>query len=183
MRPPGLAEGDLAGDVSDFRVGQATDEFAEGIRLPDRTCIGERDDVCVHGAHRLVLGRHLAPARTADEPHPSVPLGEPLDECVHAVGGRVRGDDDLEPTRVVLRQKALDDLLDDRLLVVRRDHDRDTRRDVLRRHTHPPQGGERRHEERVAHMRPEDRAEAGPEEDLEDDHRGADRTRADLQGI
>ena len=69
------------------------------------------------------------------------------------------------------------------LLVVRRDHDSDARRDVLLRHAHPPHGGERRDEERVAHMRPEDRAEAGPEEDLEDDHRGADRTRADLQGI
>jgi hypothetical protein len=183
VRPLGLAEGDSAGDVPDVRVAEVADELPEGIRLPDRTCIGEGDDLRVDGAHRLVLGRDLATARAADEPHAAVPLGEPFDECLHAVGGGIGGDEDLEPARVVLRQEALDEPLDDLLLVVRRDHDRDARRDVLLRHAHPSHGGESRHEERVTHMRPEDRAEAGPEEDLEDDHRGADRTRADLQGI
>jgi hypothetical protein len=124
-----------------------------------------------------------AAARAAEEPDAPVPPGELLDQGVHPVRGAVRGDDDLDPALVVLGEQALDEAGDHALLVVRGGDDGDARRLVALRHAVPAHGRERRHEERIGHVRPEDRAERGPEDNLENDHRGADRTRADLQGI
>ena len=135
-----LAKGDLARHVADLRIGQAPDEHPQRVGLPDGACVGEGDDVGLDGPDRCVLRSHLAAARAAEEPDAPVPPGELLDQGVHPVRGAVRGDDDLDPARVVLGEQALDEAGDHALLVVRGGDDGDARRLVALRHAVPEHG-------------------------------------------
>ena len=119
-------------------------------------------------ADGAVLRGHLAAARIADHAR----AGR-LGELLRPVGGRVGGDDDLEPVgRVVELAEIRHAPLDHRLLVVRRDDHGDGRQRLLvGEHRPRAHARERPRRERVRGVRPHERARRSPEEDLCNRHR------------
>ena len=98
-----------------------------------------------------------------------VARGGLLDELVRPVGRAVRGDDDLEAlARVVEREQVLEPPRDDRLLVVRRDDERDRRLDLPPRDRPRAEPREQPHRRRVPRVRPRERPQRAPEERLRD---------------
>ena len=117
----------------------------------------------------MVLRRHLAPARAADEPDAAV--SEALDELVGPVGGGVGGDDELQPVPgIVELEQVLQPPLDHGLLVVGGDDHGYARQLGALADGPGAQAGRRSCCERIAEVRPRERAERGPEENLDDDH-------------
>ena len=121
----------------------------------------------------------LPPRGNAQEPHALVPRGHLGSTMrVGRVGRRVRRDHDPEPVlRVVEREQVFEPSADHRLLVVRRHDHRDARRGVRARDGPRPQARQDGGEQRVAGMRPADRAQGSPEKALRD-HGGHASTRA-----
>ena len=163
-----IAQVEPAEGVRDIGIGEVADQHPQRIRRPGRVRVGEGDDLGVGLAHGAVLRGHLAATIVDDQPHAR---RESLDELVRPVGRRIRGDDELELLGgVVEREQVLEPPLDDRLLVVRGDDHADRRLDCVAAHATSPQARERRGSDGVAHMRPEERAHRGPEDDLHRDH-------------
>ena len=166
--PSSGLEVEPSADVRDVRVGEGADELPERVGRPGAVRVGEGDDVALRLADGAVLRGHLAAARIADHAGAGG-----LGELLRPVGGRVGGDDDLDPVgRVVELAEIRHAPLDHRLLVVGGDDHGDRRQGVLvgehrpRAHTR-----ERPRRERVRGVRPHERARRSPEEDLCDRHR------------
>ena len=128
----GRLEHEPPAHVRDLRVGEVGDELPQRVGSPRRVRVGEGDDLARRLAHGAVLSRDLAAARVDDQAHA---VAEALDELVRAVGGGVRGDDELELVgRIVEREQVLEPALDHRLLVVRGDDDGHRRLDRVSTH-------------------------------------------------
>ena len=172
VRALGRAQLQAAADVGDACIGERRDQLAQGIGLPLAVGVRERQHVHVgERAHGHVLGVHLPAARRAHELDP--PLGEAPHDLVRVVARGVRGDDDAqELARVVQRKRVLELGGDHVVLVVGRDHERDARPEALvgtRRAR--AQARERRDEDRVERVRPDEGGERRPEDHFEDEHR------------
>ena len=168
VRAVGSLEHEPPADVGDVRVGEVGDELPQRVGRPGRVRVGEGEDLAARLAHGPVLGGDLAAARVHDQPHA---ISEALDELVRAVGRGVGGDDDLEPVgRIVEREQVLEPPLDHGLLVVGGDDHRHVGLDRLLAHAPRADTCERRRRERVDGVRPEERSEREPEEELEHQH-------------
>ncbi len=177
VRPVGLLVEVPPADVGDFRIRKVADELAQGVFAPARVRVGEREDLAARRANSAVLRGRLAGARHRLETHAGLPSGGRLHELVRVVGRGVGDDHDLELVRrIVERQEVLQPLLDDDLLVVRRNDERDRRLDVFLADgstPHPRQEGGR---EWITDVRPAERSQRAPEERLPD-HSGNRRPR------
>ena len=110
----------------------------------------------------------MPPRSLHDQPHAR---REALDELVRAVGRSVGGDDELELLGgIVEREQVLEPPLDHGLLVVGGDDHRHRRLDRLGSHRPRPHAREQADDERVERVRPDERAEREPEDDLDRDH-------------
>ena len=164
-RAAGIREPEPAADVGDIRIGEAADERAEGVGLPEGVGVREGDDLALRPGHRGVLRGHLALPGPGEQAHTRVLPGDRLDGRVGPVRRAVGGDDDLDALgRVVEREQVLQATCDHALLVVRGDDDRDLGRLVLPADRPRPETRERGRRERVARVRPGERAGADPEE-------------------
>ena len=172
VRPVGGLVRRSPGDVADRRIGEAADELPQRVALPERIRIGEGDDLPARLPDTPVLRRDLASALAADELDARVLGGEPLDDLVRPVGRSVGGDDDLDQlTRVVEVEQVPNAPLDHVALVVCRDDDAHRGLDLAG--IDPPAAHARGQSrcQRVAHVRPDERGEREPEQDLGDEHR------------
>ena len=160
----------LAGDHAHLGVGVRPDDAAHRVGVPDGVGVAHADDLAGRLPGRPVERRHLAAARADQQLHTAV--GVALDDLVGAVARRVGRDDDLHQLpRVVQRQRVVQLALDHRLLVVGGDQERHRRQDVRSGNGTRPHAREQGDEQRVADVRPDDRPEAHPEHDLEqEDH-------------
>ena len=175
VRPGGVLQAQAAADVGDLGVGEAGDELPERVGRPARVRVGEGDDLALGLAHGAILGGDLAAARAVEQPDARLAGGDGLDELVRAVARGVGGDDQLELLRrIVEREQVLEPPLDHALLVVGGDDHGDRRlaRGVLR-HTALAHPGKRAGRERIADVRPGERAERAPEERLRQRHRAS----------
>ena len=106
-----------------------------------------------------MLSRHLPLARALEKANAQVLGGNLADDGVGEVGRAVGRDDDFEPlSRIVECQRVLDAAADHRLLVVRRDHQRNGRRLLRLAHGPRPHARQHAHRERIARVRPAERA-------------------------
>ena len=161
----------LATHVRHLRIGEASNQQPQRVRLPGRVRVRERHDLRVRLPHREVLRCDLPAARTAQQRDARLPRSERLDQRIGPVGRRIRGDDHVEELgRVVLREQILEPALDHRLLVVGGHDHRHARRPVGRGDRSPAHAREQSRGERIADMRPDDQSGAHPEHDLEDEH-------------
>jgi hypothetical protein len=154
------------------RVGERRHELAQRIGIPLDVGVAEGHDLARRLAHRPVLGRDLAAPLALDQPH--APVLEAGDDGMRRVGGRIRGDDDLQlPGRVVEGEDVLELAGDHVLLVVGRDDQADRRQDRGAPRRARMQARERGDGGRVAEVRPDQRGQARPEDDLDrQDHAG-----------
>ena len=160
-----------AADVRDLGVGERANQLGERVRRPRRIGVGERQDLAVRLANRPVLRGDLAGARAANQPYAGLAGHDRLDQLVGAIVRRVRGDDDLEPVgRVVEGEQVFEPPLDHRLLVVGGDDHRHARRGRLPANGSAPDAGGEGRRQWIRGVRPDERAERGPEDDLDDDH-------------
>ena len=160
-RPVGPLELEPAADVADVGIGEAADELPERIGSPGRVRVRERHHLARQVGDDCVLRGRLALARPARDADPRIARGQGFDRRVGAVRGSVRGDDDLESVgRVVELEQVLDAPTDHVLLVVRRHHDGDGGRHVVLANRAGTPAGQCVGGERVAHVRPGERARA-----------------------
>ena len=104
--PGGVGQDEPPADVRDVRIGEGADEQAERVRRPHRVRVAERDDLGGALAHRPVLGRHLAAARAAQQPHARLARRDRLDELVRAVAGGIGRDHDARAAQAGSRARA-----------------------------------------------------------------------------
>ena len=179
VRAVGALEPELAADVPDLRIGEVAGEQPQRVRLPFAVRVRERHDLARRPAHGSVLGRDLALARALQQLHARVLGCDLADDPVREVGRTVRRDDDLEPVlRVVESERVLDPPPDDRLLVVRGDHEGDGRRLVGLPYGPWPNAREHAHRERVPGVRPRQGAQRAPEQRPRDHAASNSRTSA-----
>ena len=155
---------ELPAHVADLRVAEAADELPQRVGLPARVRVGERDHLGIGLGHGAVLRGRLPGALHAQELHVRRARGELLDDLVGAVGRAVGRDDDLESLRrVVELEEVLDAARDHVLLVVGRDDHGHVGSRVVLADRARAEAGERSRGNRVAGVRPRERAEAAPE--------------------
>ncbi len=158
--------------VGDAGIRERRDELLERVGSPLAVRVRERDDVDVgERSHRVVLGVDLAAARRAHELDAAV--REAAHDLVRPVARGVRGDEDAQAiARVVERERVLELALDHVVLVVGGDHERDARPEALvRARRARPQPRQRRDEQRVQRVRPDERGEREPEDHFQHEHR------------
>ena len=152
-------------DVGDGRVGEAADEPPERVGRPGRVRVREGDDLALGLAHRPVLGGDLPAAGAAEQADRGARGGDGLDEPVGAVLGGVGGDHDLDPLGGIVEcEQVLEPPLDHRLLVPGGDDHAHARQHVLPADAPPAHARSRGRRQRIAGVRPAERAERRPEE-------------------
>jgi hypothetical protein len=92
-----------AAGVARARVREGLDEAGEGVALPQRVRVREREQLAARGPHGRVLRAHLALARQVQDDVGARRAGARRG----GVGGAVHRDDDLEPVaRPVERERV-----------------------------------------------------------------------------
>jgi hypothetical protein len=124
----GGLEAQLPADVAHFGVGEIGNKQAQCVARPAGVRIRECDDVTCRLAYGPILRRHLATALAVDQAHAWLAIRNPLHDLIRPIGRGVRGDDDLDPLRRVVKLEQVDEAtFDHRLLVVCGDDDGDRR--------------------------------------------------------